>query len=322
MSITKKQLHSILKIIPKKYHLVTKTELDKYKFDDTFNRKMPYLLQNLKCANMQDDMVFFLHIVNVFHEVCYNSVEDLHTINEFKKQYGIGASKNRIDVFFKDYEITHYINDAVSDKQLEEPLILNEIVVQKRPMLFLKIIEGKMYLGKTTDSPFKKDNYVVDYQGNPVYLYLIKPIEKQFPKLNNGKDWIKTYIFEKKTKGLLYYLTMDILEKQKTHKIGITKNTVKQRYSNLPSEIKIIKEKVVEHDDILISAIIEKYLHHKYKHLRDEPCVDFEGKNECYVNDMSHLYSEGMLPEALAFLDEIKYPLSGNAVLSIINERK
>lgn len=249
-----------------------------------------------------------------------NSTEGIYEIIKFKTNYK----------YYMDKVGNQYYKNIVNNKfefssnlieKFNESDITNSML--HHPSICYLYNNGNMYfLTNDVDMCYededdnKREDIKITHECEQYSFRKIYSIDSKYSI--KGKDWIKYYLFNKNEFGKLYFLKMsykDII----FYKVGITKNDIKSRYKALTKSITIID--YIQYDmNMLKASIIERFLHYKYKHLQEIPKIHFEGKTECFYNDIHNYYKNDKLIENKSIMYiASEYNLSYDIIHSILN---
>ena len=187
-----------------------------------------------------------------------------------------------------------------------------------------KYYEGKVLLivDKLDISKGAIGSFVIDNGfGGKSVLTNITPKIVIDRKTALGSDWIKHYLYNPHSNGILYFVKLQFKDTI-TYKVGITKHSVEKRFKELANkDISLLSQTIVNRH-MLECSIIEKYLIESNKESLDilPEEMKFAGATECFCDDMYHKYTDNVLEDALDYLEKIKYPISRNMLNLAIKE--
>lgn len=136
---------------------------------------------------------------------------------------------------------------------------------------------------------------------------------------NSGRDWFKYYMFQEPIQGLLYFLELNI-DGDILYKVGITKNTINERFNNLPDSVKIIKASQYRMQ-MVEASLLESYIHHKNHHTREFSKEIFSGMTECYFNNPHNMYLNLDFDDFYIYCEQ-KYGLCMGEIKDIITNKQ
>lgn len=290
-----------------------------YNLNNISNAKIKSICNFINENKILDDN----YITSEITIILLNDIKNLGKIKEFKNKTVM--CRDCYDNFYfynldlKDY--THYlINDSKGRYDLDK-FIKGYVTYIDIPIIYYNNSFHALWIDLYNHIPENIiDNIQIEViNGDTYYLTPLIKFENIFRTKALGKDWIKHYIFnESNIDGILYFLK--IKQNNKIfYKVGITKNSINERFRNVNFEI---LEKQEIKMNMLKCCIIEKYFHENYIELKETNLNEkFEGSTECYIKDMFQFYNDDILDKALNHLDNINYSLSSNIIKLFMKEK-
>jgi len=284
-----------------------------------------YILLKLIDSNIftKDNEINFYKCQTKLIELILNNNEQQSMVDAFKKNFKMFQDDDYNDYFgniFDDELKIEYVVIGNSEKKFNVEDIVSFIDTCITAVIYRN---NNFYILYTDDKSLFdiRDDLIIDMSDLKLKFKKVHNIKELFMK-NQGKDWIKHYLCEKNIQGKLYFITFQYNDFI-FYKVGITKYDVESRYKGISKEFKIL-EKYEYSFSMLECSIIEKFIHDTNRLNREISDLDFEGKTECYFNNIHNKYCNiisELLNLSLEYLDSINYPISSRILKQIIKEK-
>lgn len=297
----------------KKYKLLKICKLNGMNMNLLSIDKINYIINTLEIKKNTTDNYINSYIASVM----MNDLSNIKYINEFRRKYAftvdIFENFYLLNIQTKDHEL-YLINDDNGYYDMGT-IDYNKVKFIDFPLVYRN--KEVHAIWNKDKLPNNIDNIEINLVDDDIYyLHKFKSIKCiTNPEIGiRGKDWVKHYIFnDTNLIGTLYFIKLDINNKI-VYKVGITKHNIEKRFKGLNKNIKLLNIIEIKRP-ILECVIIEKYIHDTNKELREYNIeYDFEGKTECYFNDMYYLYDDDIYERALQHLDDVKYPINSKMI--------
>lgn len=261
----------------KKLKGLEKTNISVAIVNNFLNTKQFTKKVNSKTFNIREsaELILISEINDVDLEITYNKVCTM-----------VFNSKKSLDII-KEKVYNRTLQDNICTIQLDDFYIrtsnFDSLKSTNSNDLFWLHKDDEIFL--VLKEEHSDNNSVGDVLSNSKLLPLYnKKYDKT--KVLNGKDWVKHYLI-KPEEGYLYFVKLKISSKE-FYKVGISKSI--NRFKN---KVDVLESNFIKMS-MLKASLIEQFIHIENKNRRlyvDSIDSKFEGKTECYYNNMTDFYT-------------------------------